>query len=143
MFPSLHPFLELPKMGRLELFSLENEVCFQEIEGCFSLTHTSDLETACFTPKNHKSYWNSSRRDFTEKKLDSIHAITHPCRKLMTEEWDQEGILLSSIHAINHPMTAIHDEEKGMGIQLPSVKVREVGPAWKPRLGLPSVRKVL
>lgn len=68
----------------------------------------------------------------------------------MTEKLDQEGHPsmpaihdhpLSSIHAITLPMTAIHDEEKGMGIQLPSVKVREVGPAWKPRL-CQSVRQV-
>ena len=134
--------LELPKMGRLELFSPEDEVSRKLTAGSVSLT-LQILKLHVSPPKITNHIGIHQEGILQKKNWDSIHAITHPCRKLMTEKWDQEGILLSSIHAINHPMTAIHDEEKGMGIQLPSVKVREVGPAWKPRLCQPSVRKVL
>ena len=136
-------------MGQLELFSLEDEVSRKLKAGSLSLT--LQIFKLHGSPPKITNQIDIKKAFFRKKDWDSIHAINPSLRKIDRKIGSSFGHPsmpaihdhpLSSVHAINHPMTAIH-EEKGMGIQLPSVKVREVGPAWNPRLCQPSVRQVL
>lgn len=140
-------------MGQLELFSLKGKVS-RKLQACSLPLTLQIFKLHVSPPQIHESHWNSSRRHFAEKRRLGLHPFHQPmsAETFMTEKWDQVSAIhpclpsmtIPVIHPFHdcHPMTAIH-EEKGMGIQLPSVKVREVGPAWNPRLCQPSVRQVL